>query len=239
MTLENIVIEPMMEDFILWRCLHGGPLSQESIDRLPSDDTMGWEALRLRNLPLLRKIIRTYGTCAIVARDGGYVVGFLRFYPKVLMSLEDAGGLCLQQAFPAGPSQHLAESRFHLLGEIEDRTLIVHCMMTGSPFREKNPYQRKGIGMKMARALVQWAEENGWDGIEATAYEDLDILYAHTGQAGRHFWERLGFQEVEVGIQSIVGWREEFVRAMRAQAIVRGLNPEDAQNKYRMRLDLT
>ena len=77
----------------------------------------------------------------------------------------------------------------------KDKTLTVHCMMTGSPFQTENTYQRKGIGTRLAQGLVAWGTAQGWRGIEATAYEGLDILYANTGQAGVPFWERLGFEE--------------------------------------------
>ena len=30
--IENVVVEPMTEEFIVWRCLHGGPLSCKTID---------------------------------------------------------------------------------------------------------------------------------------------------------------------------------------------------------------
>ena len=29
----KVVVEPMTEEFIVWRCLHGGPLSRGTIDR--------------------------------------------------------------------------------------------------------------------------------------------------------------------------------------------------------------
>jgi GNAT superfamily N-acetyltransferase len=237
--LENIAIGPMTEDFLLWRCLHGGSLSKGTIDELPTDQVEAWEAHRAINVPLLRKVIRTYGTCAILARDGDRVVGFLRFYPKALLSLEGAGQLCLQQAFPAGPSEHLVEAGFPPLEEIEDRTLTVHCLMTGSPFQAENPYQRRRIGTRMAQKLVRWAREGGWEGIEATAFEDIDILYANMGAAGRRFWEKLGFRVVKREVQSVAGWKEEFVRTMREQALALGLRPEDAQNRYTMRIELS
>jgi hypothetical protein len=84
--IEDVVIEPMTEEFIVWRCLHEGPLTCETIDQ--------WLAYRERNIPLLRKLIQTYGTCAIVARDGEMVVGQLRFYPKVLCAMT-GGYMCL------------------------------------------------------------------------------------------------------------------------------------------------
>lgn len=235
--LEDVSIEPMNESFILWRCLHGGPLSRETIDKCPSDGKVDWETRRAINIPLLRKIIKTYGTCAILAKDGDQVVGFLLFYPKILYSLKEAGGLCLQQAFPNGPSERLVETRFPPLEEIQEKTLTVRCLMTGSPFQDENPYQRKGIGTRMARELIQWAKENGWESIEATANEDLDILYAHTGQAGRRFWGKLGFHIMKT--ETKPRFRGEFLKTMLEQAKAQDLIPEDVQNKYTMRIELT
>jgi len=33
--IKDVVIEPMTEDFIVWRCLHGGPFSCKTIDQWP------------------------------------------------------------------------------------------------------------------------------------------------------------------------------------------------------------
>jgi hypothetical protein len=35
--IDEIVIEMMTRDFILWRCLHGGPLTRETIDKWTTD----------------------------------------------------------------------------------------------------------------------------------------------------------------------------------------------------------
>ena len=102
--IEDVVVEPMTEEFILWRCLHSGPLSCNTIDQWPSNSQMSWENYRKRNVPLLVKLTRTYGTCAIIARDDDKIVGQLRFYPKAVWAIEGAGGLCLQQDYPAGPA---------------------------------------------------------------------------------------------------------------------------------------
>ncbi|MHC4400677.1 MAG: hypothetical protein ACYTG0_13460, partial [Planctomycetota bacterium] len=82
--VEDVVIEPMTEDLILWRCLHTGPLSCDTIDRWPSDGQTSWQRYRKRNKPLLEKLTRAYGACAIVAREDDQIVGQLRFYPKAV-----------------------------------------------------------------------------------------------------------------------------------------------------------
>ncbi len=107
---ERIVVEPMTEAFIAWRCLHFGPLALETIDRWPAESALPLARYRERNRPLLLKLTKTYGSCAIVARDGDRIVGHLRFYPKEVCDMAGAGGLCLQQDAPAGPSDHFADS---------------------------------------------------------------------------------------------------------------------------------
>ena len=233
---QEVIIRPMAEDSLLWRCLHSGPLWAENIDSPPSVKGMDWVALRERNLPLLAALIRTYKSCAMLAWDDDRVVGFLRFYPKALYDLEAAGLMCLQQLHPNGPSAMLTDRRFPPLGDLADRTLSVHCLMTGSPQQAENPYQRKGLGSRLVRALVDWATEQGWDAIESTAYEEIPVLYEITGQAGRRWWERLGFEMVAVEIEP--GFDGRLLDLMRQQATELGLAQEQVTNRYTMRLEL-
>lgn len=235
--LNNVVIEPMTKDFILWRCLHGGPLSKESIEQLPDEYADGLMKFRAVNVPLLKKLIETYGTCAILAKDGDLVVGTLRFYPKILFSDGSISGFCLQQGPPYGPSESSAVRELPLLEDIDDKTLKVHCMMTGSPKQKENPYKRKGIGTRMACELIRWAKEKGWERIEATAYEEVEIMYAIFGAAGKSFWEKLGFSVVKTEIEHEL--RGEILKTMQEQVVAKGLSAEDARNKYTMQLNLT
>ena len=191
---KDVVVEPMTEEFIIWRCLHGGPLSRDTVDQWPSASMLPLEHYRDRNTPLLVKLTRTYGSCAILARDGDQIVGCLRFYPKAVCDMEGAGGPCLQQDPPAGPVDDFADRDFPDPAQIEEKTLVVHCLMTGSPLQKENPYQRKGIATRMVRALIEWAKANGWDRIEADSFEDLPIIYEGTGSAGHTFWEKSGFR---------------------------------------------
>ncbi|MHB0878993.1 MAG: GNAT family N-acetyltransferase [Anaerolineae bacterium] len=242
MSIADVTVEPMTEEFVVWRCLHSGPLTPDGIDVLPppiqGQDAVSWEALRARNVPLLTRLVRTYGSCAMLAKDGDAVVGFLRFYPKAVAALPGTGLLCLQQRHPNGPAESLADEPLPPLEAMDDRTLVVHCLMTGSPQQEHNPYQRRGLAARMVQELVRWGRDRGWQAIEATAYEDIDVLYAITGQAGRRFWEKLGFETIEKGSEPIEGWPEGLLSMVRAQAEAAGLTAADATNRYTMRLCL-
>lgn len=235
---EEVLIEAMTEKFILWRCLHFGPLSCQTIDRWPADSQIDFERYRMRNIPLLAKLTKIYGTCAILARVEDRVVGQLRFYPRIVWNMEAAGEMCLQQDSPYGPADDFADTEFPLLEKIEDKTLAVHCLMTGSSQQEDNPFQRRGIGSRMARFLIQWAISKGWEHIEADAFEDLPIIYEITGSTGVSFWQKLGFRVADRHPHPYLQERNEFVETLENQAVARGISPEKARDRIVMRLDL-
>lgn len=236
--IDNVQIEPMTRDCILWRCLHSGPISCAEVDERPADDKLPWERYWQRNALLLEALTRVYGACAILARDGGRIVGHLRFYPKAVCDMPGAGQLCLQQDYDAGPEDHFAESSFPPLAEIKDKTLVVHCLMTGSPQQEENPYQRKGVATRMALKLIEWAKAQGWEWLEARSFEDLPIVYELTGSAGRVFWEKLGFTLAERHPHPYLQQPCEFVARLEAQARAAGIPPERARDELVMRLGL-
>ena len=120
-------------------------------------------------MSLLGKLTATYGSCAMLPRDGDSVVGCLRFCPKAIASMAEAGTLCMRPAYPAGPSDWLVELRFPSLEEIDDRALAVRYLMTGSPQRQASLHQRKGIGTRLVRGLEEWAREKGWRAVVAIA----------------------------------------------------------------------
>jgi len=235
---DEVAIEPMSEELILWRCLHSGPLCSATIDQWPSDSQMDWERYRERNIPLLKALTRTYGACAILARARDQVVGQLRFYPRAVWKMEGAGELCLQQDYPNGPADDLARAVFPPLSQIQDLTLLIHCLMTGSSQREDNPFQRKGIGTRMVRFLVQWARTKGWERIEVDAFEDLPLIYRMTGSAGHSFWERLGFHAADRHPHPHLQERSDFVVTLEEQAASAGIPAERARDRLIMRLDL-
>ena len=239
--LENVVIEPMTEEFILWRCLHSGPLSPGTIEQWPADSPISWERCQKRNFPLLVKLTRAYGACAILARANNQVVGHLRFYPKAVRNLDGAGELCLLQDYPAGTADDFAHHDFPALTRIEDKTLLVHCLMTGCSQQKENPYQRKGVGSAMVRTLIQWAKTKGWHYIEANAFEDIPIIYEIPGSTGHTFWEKLGFSVIDRYPHPHLQEQEhsQFAATLEDQTRLIGIPPERARDQIVMRLSLT
>jgi GNAT superfamily N-acetyltransferase len=200
---------------------------------------MPWDRYRVRNKALLHKLTEVYGACAIVARQGPKIVGQLRFYPKAIWQTKGAGLLCLQQDYPAGPVDDFAEREFPPHTELEDRTLVVHCLMSGSPGESGRQYKRKGIATRMAKGLIQWAGDHGWEGIEANSFEDIPILYQWTGCAGHTFWEKLGFHIADRFPHPHLQERNDFVTKIEEQAKTMGIEPARARDRLVMRLDLT
>ena len=236
---DHILIEMMSPGFVLWRCLHDGPLTRESIESFRPGTKMDWDRYRRRNLPLLTALMETYGACGVVALDAGSVVGLIRFYPKEVLTMTGAGEMCMQQFFPAGPQDGFAWSAFPPLENLTDRTLVVHCLGVGKTGGGKDePYQRKGIGTRMARKLIEWAKQNGWQAIEANANCDLPSLYQFTGSAGKRFWEKLGFRVVATGHGHFPDPNHPFVAQIRKEAVEAGIDPALATVNFTMRLDL-
>ena len=161
----------------------------------------------------------------------------LRFYPKSVCSLNGDGGFCLQQDPPNGPAFNLCNSEFPSLEQIDDKTLMIHCMMTGSPQQEENPYQRKGIATQMGKTLIEWAQGKGWRGIEVEAFEDIPIVYEITGSAGQTFWAKIGFRAIDRCPHPELQKRDPFVDTLEKQAVSLGITPERARDRIIMRYD--
>jgi GNAT superfamily N-acetyltransferase len=147
-------------------------------------------------------------------------------------------GVCLQQDHPDGPTDEFADSDFPELAAIEDKTLSVHCMMAGSSLQAEDPYRRKGIGTRMAKTLIQWAGANGWEHIEADAFEEIPKIYELTGSTGYKFWEKLGFYIADRHPHPHLKGQDEFVQKLEEQAKAAGVSPERASERIVMRLDL-
>ncbi|MCP4709809.1 MAG: hypothetical protein GY869_14395 [Planctomycetes bacterium] len=81
---------------------------------------------------------------------------------------------------------------------------------------------------------MDWARQQGWGALEATAYESLDIVYDSFGQAGWEFWEKLNFRLIRTETEPYLAEDNEIVQQMKQQAIAKGVDPENIKNRYIM-----
>jgi hypothetical protein len=91
----------------------------------------------------------------------------------------------------------------------------------------------------MVRFLIHWAKTQGWERIEAEAFEDLPIIYEITGSAGTAFWQKLGFHIADRHPHPHLKGHDEFVETLEKQAESIGISKERAKDRIIMRLDLT
>jgi hypothetical protein len=87
----------------------------------------------------------------------------------------------------------------------------------------------------MVERLKSWAREEGWDAIEATAYQDLPLVYEVTGNAGRSWWEDLGFHVRESMEEEAMKGYGDFVHTLEIQARERAMDPQEVTQKFIMR----
>ena len=55
----------------------------------------------------------------------------------------------------------------------------------------------------MARYLVDWARENGWERIEGFAFLDADFFDSYKWIPSIHFWESAGFKHASTRTMDI------------------------------------
>lgn len=195
----------------------------------------------------MREMIRRYGACALLAWEGQKVVGFIRFYPMEIARLVDERR--------AGRVEPILDPTLACEPEGDEATFWVHCVMTSRPYtggtEEVGPTSggdgilrtaeeagaRKGIGLRLARALIPWAREHGWKRMIKIAPCDLDFFYGIWGGGGKSFWEKAGFKVVGT-IHRPQKWSEEDMTTLRAQLADKGMTEDDAWTFYRMTCEL-
>ena len=252
-----IEIRPMDESFILIDCLHDGAVDpsspprrvekewQDAADLPPhpwSDETIAELAKKYRRISegwagdpcreFMREMIQRHGSCAMLAWKDGKVVGHLRFYPLSVAHL-------LLSAAPE--KQHpLAESA--MLFEPDSGALWVQCMMTCAPYEDadqaKKVGARKGVGLKLARALIPWAKQHGWKRILTRAHSDLDCFYGTWGGGGKAFWEKAGFRVIGTFCEKNDFWGDYWTDIIERQRQDKGMTAEEVWTWYRMAYEL-
>jgi len=258
----------MDERYILITCLQKGPIdttkwapswhvdasqlpphpwSNETIrdlaDRYPMISHGGGGAEPQREF--MREMIQRFGTCAFLAWEEQKVVGLARFYPMEVARL-------IAKSHTKGFSPVL-DCTLASEPEEDEGTLWVQCVMTCAPY--VNPEgasrsgARKGLGLKLAGAVVNWAQKHGWKRIVKIAHCDLDWFYGIQGGGGRAFWEKLGFKatrefyhrldlSVEYDGTVAAHLSEEHSAIVEAQMQEKGMTENEVWTWYRMACEL-
>ena len=149
----------MNKDFILFCCLHGGPLSPSTIDEicsLPKEQSN-------RNKKFFTRLIDTYGSCAMLAMEGDSVVAHARFYPEIIYN--EFKFLCCHDPSYA-ITQEMVGMKLSPLVNPTERILRISCM-----FVHKD-YRGKGLSHKLIDAILEWAKNNAWECVRSYAYLD-------------------------------------------------------------------
>ena len=249
-----IKIKPMDKTYVHIDCLHHGSVDPEAPPRrdklwqdapaLPphpwSDETLtelakkynriseGWSGDPCREFML--EMIDRYGTCALLAWEKGMVVGHLRFYPLSVAQLLTKAAPDTQPA-PADNALRFAR---------DPEALWVQCVMTCAPFEDCaqaiKAGARKGVGLKLALHLIDWAREHGWKRIVKQAHPDLDCFYGICGGGGKALWEKAGFKVIEKF--SVPPWAGYLESIVEQQGQEKGMADRDIWTWYRMACDL-
>lgn len=174
---------PMNKDFILFYCLHCGPLSPSTIDEkcsLPKEQSN-------RNKKLLARLIDTYGSCAMLAMEGDSVVAHARFYPQIIYNQFK---FCCQDPKHA-ITQEMVKMNLPPLANPAERILRITC------FFVHKDYRGQGLSHKLIDAILEWAKNNGWKGVRCFAYLDNYWLASEMCTPMLRTYSKHGFKKIE------------------------------------------
>lgn len=134
-----------------------------------------------------RKVMEAYGTSAIMAWQGKTLVGVLPFMPMNCGLPKMSFCLCAP-ADEQTPLERIAQAQAISFAELTPKVIYIECLSVNW-----NLY-RKGIGSGMARYLVDWAREQGWDRIEGVTFASPAGDDAYRWIPSIQFWEQAGFE---------------------------------------------
>jgi len=179
---------PMDKDFILYRCLHCGPLSPSNIGT-KSKNIEGISKEQLdRNKKSLSRFINTYGSCAMLAIEDDHVVAHARFYPQIIC---DQIAFCCQDPRYA-ITQQMVEMDLPIIENPADRILRIDCILVHKDYR----------GRRLSHALIdgilEWAQSHDWKGVRALAALDNYWLSSQLCVPMLRTYLKHGFQKIKI-----------------------------------------
>ena len=174
---------PMDKDFILFCCLHNGPLSSSNIEA--KSKSLPEKQLE-RNKKFLARLVDAYGSCAMLAMEGDTVVAHARFYPQVIY---DKFKFCCQDPSHA-ITKEIAEMELPPLAEQGERILRITC------FFVDESYRGQGLSHQLIDAILKWAKDNNWKSVRCFAYQDNYWLSSEMCTPMLSTYIKHGFKEI-------------------------------------------
>jgi len=174
----------MNKDFILFCCLHCGPLSPSTIDEkcsLPKEQLD-------RNKKFLARLVDAYGSCAMLAMEDDSVVAHARFYPQIIY---DQFKICCQDPNHA-ITQEIAEMELPPLANQAERILRITC------FFVHKDYRGQGLSHKLIDAILKWAKNNSWKSVRCFSYLDNYWLSSEMCTPMLRTYNKHGFKKIGI-----------------------------------------
>ena len=175
---------PMDKDFILFRCLHNGPLSPSNIETKSMNIVSLPKEQLDRNKKFLARLVDAYGSCAMLAMENDSVVAHARFYPQIIY---DQFTICCQDPNYA-ITQEIAEMELPPLANQAERILRITC------FFVYTDYRGQGLSHKLIDAILKWAKNNSWKSVRCFAYLDNYWLASEMCTPMLHTYSKHGFR---------------------------------------------
>ena len=181
---------PMDKDFILFRCLHNGPLSPSNIETKSMNIARVSVKQLDRNKKFLERLVNAYGSCAMLAWENDYVVAHARFYPQIIY---DRFKFCCHDPNYA-ITQEIAEIELPLLNNQPERILRITC------FFVHRDYRGQGLSHKLIDAILNWAKRNNWKSVRCFAYQNNYWLASEMCTPMLSTYSKHGFKRIGIVI---------------------------------------
>ena len=157
-----MIIRPMDKNFILFQCVHCGPLNPSNIGT-KSRNIAGTSKEQLeRNKKFLTRLTDTYGSCAMLAIEGNSVAAHARFYPQILLDQVDF--CCHDPKYAI--TQEMVEMNLPAIENPADRILKIDCFLVHIDYRGQ------GLSHALINGILDWAQSHDWKTVRAHAASD-------------------------------------------------------------------
>ena len=177
-------ISHMNADFILYCCLHCGPVNASTIDEkctLPDDQAA-------RNKQFLTRVVETYGSCGMLVEEKGLVIAHARFYPHFI---HDQFDFCCHD-----PNHMITEEMVRMelprLEKLKERSLRITCFFVHADYRGQ------GLSHKLIAAILEWAKANEWQRIRCFASYNNHFLASEFCTPMLQTYKKFGFKQLKV-----------------------------------------